>query len=86
MAECEVHKHRFTVPIDKHHIWPLSRGGPDEPGNIINVCANGHRRIHDYLRLLVRHKGNVPWLTKRLFGHRVRQVALRGWMDMEAHK
>lgn len=28
-----------------HHVW-LSRGGPDELGNLVLVCPNHHRAIH----------------------------------------
>lgn len=76
---CVVHKHRDAVPIDAHHVWPLGEGGPDSEENIILVCPNGHRRIHDYLRLLKRYNGSVPWVSRRLFGRAVKAYAVMGY-------
>lgn len=32
--------------LEAHHIKPISEGGRDEPGNIIMVCPNCHRKLH----------------------------------------
>lgn len=77
--ECAVHKHRFVVPLDEHHVWPLAYDGPDTRGNILVVCPNGHRRIHDYIRLMLRYNGKVPWLKRKFFGHKVRLFGTAGY-------
>lgn len=79
MSGCIVHKHRDTVPLDVHHVFPRGAGGPDIASNRIVVCPNGHRRIHDYIRLLLKHQGQVPWPITRLFGPKVRHYARAGY-------
>ncbi len=73
---CAVHKHRNDVPIELHHIWPIGMGGPDAPGNIVSVCANGHHAVHDYMRLLAR--GSATFLQRRRYGKKVRRLAIDG--------
>lgn len=79
LRECRVHKHRRTVPIDAHHILPKAHGGSDDPWNLLDVCPNGHRRIHDYIRLLGKHNGKAPWLKRKFFGHKVRFYGAMGY-------
>jgi hypothetical protein len=78
---CLVHAHRAWVPIEQHHVWPLGMGGPDEPGNRISVCPNGHYMIHEFIRQLIIHSGGVPHDVSRHFGAKVRRYALRGWTE-----
>lgn len=75
---CAVHRHKTRVPIDRHHIWPLGMGGPDTPENIVTVCPNGHRDIHDYMRELIRTPSGVSWLIRIGYGWKVRRLARRG--------
>lgn len=82
MRQCSVHKHRDEVPLDAHHVWPLSEGGPDEKWNLIDVCPNGHREIHEFLRLLKKYDGHVPWIKRRKYGKKTRDVAIRGWLHI----
>lgn len=35
-----------AVGIEKHHIVPLSKGGADEPSNMVTLCAVHHRIAH----------------------------------------
>ncbi len=81
---CFVHRHKDPQPVDKHHVWPLSEGGPDVKDNLVALCPNGHRRVHEYLRLLKKHDGKVPWLKRKLFGHRVRYVGQTGYEALKA--
>lgn len=83
VRQCQVHHHRSYVPLDDHHLHPLGEGGPDEPHNIIVVCPNAHRRIHDYLRLLKKNKGKAPWAKAMFFGHMVRYYGQLGYELME---
>jgi hypothetical protein len=77
---CQVHKHRDEVPLDRHHIWPQADGGPTLPDNLVWVCPNGHREIHEYLRLLKKLDGKVPWLKRRKYGKKVRDLAETGYV------
>ena len=38
---CNVLEH-----CDNHHIYSLSKGGKDTPGNKCRICPNCHRRVH----------------------------------------
>lgn len=80
-TDCAVHKHRETVPMEKHHIWPIGMGGLDVPENRVVVCANGHYSIHEYMRQLILKGGEsgIPWTQRRLFGKKVRKFAVDGW-------
>lgn len=40
---CEYCDEEFDQP-DVHHIQPRSQGGPNEPGNLIVLCPNCHRK------------------------------------------
>lgn len=33
-----------------HHLWLQGQGGPDEPWNLIELCANHHRWVHAEVR------------------------------------
>ena len=81
LQSCAVHRHRMLVPIEVHHVWPLGMGGPDTMQNRVPVCANAHTLIHDYLRLLIKGDGKVPWLKRRLYGRKVRALAERGYEE-----
>lgn len=38
---------RKTHWIHRHHIIPRSKGGSDDPSNLIDVCSNCHEDIHE---------------------------------------
>lgn len=63
-------KHNFTCqlatrismcagPVQSHHITPLSKGGEDKSGNIIILCENHHRVVHQK-RLQIILMGSPP--------------------------
>lgn len=81
---CAVHAHDCLVPVESHHIWPVGDGGPNRKSNRVDVCANGHSSIHGYLDLLIRHDGEVPWMLARMFGPKVRELAQRGYDQIQA--
>lgn len=76
---CLVHKHDEWVPLNDHHIWPVGMGGPNIAANKITVCTNGHYMIHEFLRLLIKYAGEVPWTIAQHFGPKVRSYARIGW-------
>lgn len=79
-TECAVHRHTEWVPTNRHHVWPLGLGGPDHPSNIAVVCMNGHGAVHSLMdRMLVTPGGALPWSVRRMYGRRVRAMALAGY-------
>lgn len=46
---CALHKdHGSARPLRGcvHHVWPHGAGGPDAPGNRVDVCETGHQNVH----------------------------------------
>lgn len=80
--ECFAHKHKSYVDLDAHHIHPQEFHGPTVPDNLVWLCPNGHRRVHDYLRALMKN-GKRP-LTWRLYGAKVRLIAAEGYAAIRA--
>lgn len=80
-VDCQAHHHHSSVPIERHHVWPLGDGGPNIKANIVPLCANAHGLVH-YLIDLCRKHGSmeaVPWEDRRHFGVTVRKLAALGW-------
>jgi len=78
-TECACHNHREHVPIERHHVWPLGMGGPDDAANKVVVCANAHYSIHAALDLLVKSEGQPPAEAWSHYGWKVRRLARRGY-------
>jgi hypothetical protein len=43
--------------LERHHIQPLSWGGPNTPDNLVLVCSNCHQGTHTALNALVAYHG-----------------------------
>lgn len=67
--------------IDRHHIVPLSWGGPDKPENIITICPNQHRLIHELLDLYKKRKGLLTITDLKPYPRFTRRLADRAWKD-----
>jgi hypothetical protein len=77
---CAAHKHRTEEPLDAHHVYPLYAGGPDTVDNLVDLCPNAHRAVHEYLReLLKEERTGLFTLDRRCYGPRVREIALEGY-------
>ncbi len=78
---CEVHTSHAPTPRvnHKHHVWPLGKGGPDIPENIIVVCPTGHANIHDLLREYEVNLGRVTYTTSRRYARGEARIAKLGW-------
>lgn len=77
---CTIHKFHSPIPkdIERHHIVPLSWGGPDIQENIVIVCPTGHTNIHELLReyQAADQRGEVlSWETLRTYGSSERHYA-----------
>jgi len=66
--------------LDSHHIWPLGMGGPDTADNLVTVCPNAHRNVHELLRAWVKWDGPPPWEIRSHFGRYTRELAERGYL------
>ena len=77
--QCAVHRfHRPPVrETERHHIQPLSMGGPDTPANIVKICPTGHSSVHVAIRDLVRLR--VPKGTRE--ERRLAQVGFARWVQ-----
>jgi hypothetical protein len=84
-TDCVVHKHRSSVPVVQHHVWPVGLGGPSKAFNKVRVCENGHYEVHNYFDLLMKYDpdktgaDNVPWLKGVWYGKRVKALAQLGY-------
>jgi hypothetical protein len=82
--ECWAHRHRELVPLEVHHIWPKAAHGPDTPDNKVRICANAHSGTHDLLsKMLKADTVNVPWRVRRLYGRKVRRLAVAGFQAIK---
>ncbi len=79
---CQVHS-GLHVPAShlnhKHHVWPLSLGGPDSRTNQVIVCPTGHYNIHALLDEYVTLRGEVPWSVIRRYAFGERKYAKLGY-------
>jgi 5-methylcytosine-specific restriction endonuclease McrA len=48
---CSISKYHYprVVDTDLHHIIPREYKGPTIPENLVEVCNNCHRAIHEYI-------------------------------------
>jgi hypothetical protein len=88
--DCTVHdEHAQDVPIEKHHVRPLPRGGAESQA--IRMCSNAHGRVHFLLDDLEQFAVSSPHATASEvaasvpgaiwggFTEMERLIALRGW-------
>lgn len=43
---CEICEYDFKPILQLHHVKPISKGGNDEPENLMLLCPNCHKMIH----------------------------------------
>jgi hypothetical protein len=94
-TDCEAHAHDSTIPQQKHHVQPLSRGG-DPKQKLAVLCSNAHDEVHYFLDAIEREaKGlmalaagpidlmapvmAIPGRQRVTYGGGIRAVAVRGW-------
>jgi HNH endonuclease len=80
-TQCAVHTHEAAEPLERHHMQPLSRGGPNTPDNLVLICANAHGNVHYLLTAIEGARGyaGIPLAVKRSYGPEVKRIALTGW-------
>jgi hypothetical protein len=76
-----VHTHDYPTAHENHHLQPLSRGGWNDPSNMIWLCANGHGDVHFFLDLIEKCKGpeRVPFRLAKHYSPAIRRTAAAGW-------
>lgn len=88
---CLAHQdHAPPVPIEVHHVRPVTRGGRGSP--TVQLCANAHGQVHDLLDRLEALAVRSPYTTTREIVERlprdlwaaypgaVRVIAYKGWL------
>jgi hypothetical protein len=81
---CWAHHHREQVPLEVHHVWPVGANGPNVAANRVTICANAHSSVHDLLlKMLKADTTNLPWLVRRLYGRKVRRLAVAGFQAIK---
>lgn len=65
-CQCVAFHTPVTPYVDHHHILPLGWGGPTEAANLIAICQNCHRTVHEILEEAVRRQA---WPDSRFLGH-----------------
>lgn len=87
VAPCSVPEHHHPhAPevVDRHHILPQEWGGASKPENLIALCPNHHRRVHELLDEYVAAGGEPPWSVRQHYGKLERELAARGWQEHTA--
>lgn len=60
VCACQADHRPAPMELERHHVWPLGMGGPDEDWNIAWVCPTTHTNIHEMLRAFLR-LGPLTW-------------------------
>lgn len=69
--------------LERHHVWPLGKGGPDTADNLRWLCGSTHNQVHRLWRFFERYDGVPPWWISRRFSPYVRTVVAVGWAQRE---
>lgn len=54
--------------FDEHHAWPKAMGGPENPDDLLILCATHHRRQHALIRAYAQWGTGVQmvkWFSKQ---------------------
>lgn len=70
--------------LHRHHIWPLSEGGPDTKINLRWVCPTSHASIHRLWREYDKVGGEPVWDVRRIYSPYVRKLVADGWAQAHA--
>lgn len=56
-----VSEHRpAPLELERHHVWPLGMGGPEDDWNVEWVCPTTHTNAHELLRAMMRQDRPIP--------------------------
>lgn len=47
--------------LQRHHVWPLSLGGPDDDANLRWLCPTCHVTVHELLRAFLAAGRVLSW-------------------------
>lgn len=64
--------------LHAHHIWPLSKGGPDTDTALLWLCPTMHVNVHELWRMWDRWGGPPPWPVLRTYSPYCRDVVTHG--------
>ena len=70
--------------LERHHIWPLGRGGPDVAVNVVAICPSTHTNSHILERAWFKASGSPSWEIRRQFNFYTRELARRAYQSTMA--
>lgn len=65
--------------LQRHHIWPLGKGGPDTEENSVWLCPTTHENVHVLLRWWFMRNEEPPWEVRKFHSRYTREMAEKGW-------
>lgn len=65
--------------LHRHHVWPLSKGGPDIAANLRWLCPTSHVNVHQLWRIYDACNGQVGGAILRRYNAYVRELVADGW-------
>ncbi len=83
---CKCVKRHSPSPVElhRHHVWPLSLGGP-EKGNEVWLCPTSHTDVHELIRNWQKYQGEPPWSVRRHYGKYIRGLAEKAYWKWFLH-
>lgn len=80
VCECVAHHSPKPTHLVRHHIVPLSYGGPDTETNTIWLCQSTHGNVHRLLWDYERLQRQPPWRGFRwYYSAFTRNLAEQAW-------
>ncbi len=58
---CMAEHRPAPLELERHHVWPLYLGGPDDDTNTAFVCPTTHTNVHELLRVMVKEHRAIPY-------------------------
>lgn len=71
------------LELERHHVWPLGKDGPDIKENLRWLCGSTHNQVHRLWRFFERYDGMPPNWIARTFSPYVRNLVMLGWTQMK---
>jgi hypothetical protein len=77
---CQCVEKHIPKPMElhKHHIWPVSEGGPNTKDNLLVLCPTAHSNIHKLWRLYESYQSRPPWPILRNYSEYARSIVEMG--------
>lgn len=77
-CKCVIKHVPKPMELHKHHVWPISEGGPDSPHNLLWLCPTTHTNVHELWREYDKMNGRPSWATLMKYSAYCRMIVERG--------